>query len=115
MSSHESVYLNVQKGFALAGGGIERTLDSAQKEGLRGIRVLWRSEGFTPHAIAVNPQLAQEDTDRLQRALINLADTGSGRKILEGVNLQPLTSAEHSDWDDIRHLGLDFMQIEEDQ
>lgn len=113
--SHESVYLNVQKGFALAGGGIERTLDSAQKEGLRGVRVLWRSEGFTPHAIAVNPQLAQEFADLLQRALINLADSGAGREILEGVNLQPLTSAEHADWDDVRGLGLDFINIEADQ
>lgn len=115
VSSHESVYLNVQKGFALAGGGIERTLDSAQKEGLRGVRVLWRSEGFTPHAIAVNPQLAQEFADLLQRALINLADSGAGREILEGVNLQPLTSAEHADWDDVRGLGLDFINIEADQ
>lgn len=115
VSSHESVYLNVQKGFALAGGGIERTLNSAQKEGLRGVRVLWRSEGFTPHAIAVNPQLAQEHADRLQRALINLADSESGLEILEGVNFQPLTSAEHPDWDDVRGLGLDFIHTEPDQ
>lgn len=115
VSSHESVYLNVQKGFAPAGGGIERTLDSAQKKGLRGIRVLWRSKGFTPHAFAVHPELHEKETLKLKNALINLAESESGRKLLETINLQPLTTASHSDWDDIRGLGLIFIQSEDDQ
>jgi len=112
VASHESVYLNVERGFAPAGGGIERTLDSAQQDGLRGVRVLWRSQGFTPHAFAVSPQLAQEDAHRLQSALINLAQSESGRTMLQTLNLQPLTAAQNSDWDDVRSLELDFIKTE---
>ncbi len=36
VGSHESVYLNVAKGFAVAGGGIERTYHRALKTGLEG-------------------------------------------------------------------------------
>jgi len=115
VSSHESVYLNVQRGFAPAGGGIERTLNSAQKEGLRGVRVLWRSKGFTPHAFAVHPELPESDASKLQNALLNLSSSERGRKLVEKVNLKPLTSANHADWDDVRGLGLNFIRLEGEQ
>jgi len=110
VSSHESVYLNVERGFAAAGGGIVRTLDSAEKQGLRGLRILWKSHGFTPHAFAVHPDLSQEDMASFQNALLSIADTTDGLAILETLNLRPMTTARDSDWNDVRALGLNFLE-----
>jgi len=110
VGSHESVYLNVSKGFAAAGGGIERTFNSALKEGLSGVRVLWRSEGFTPHAFAAHPNLDDRRKEAFRNLLIGLADSEEGRALLARANLGRLIRAEDSDWNDIRALGLEFIK-----
>ncbi|GAA0846246.1 phosphate/phosphite/phosphonate ABC transporter substrate-binding protein [Marinobacter szutsaonensis] len=110
VGSHESVYLNVSKGLAAAGGGIERTFNSALKEGLSGVRVLWRSEGFTPHAFAAHPNLDDRRKEAVRDLLIGLADSDEGRALLARANLGRLTPAEDSDWNDIRALGLEFIK-----
>jgi len=110
VGSHESVYLNVSKGFAAAGGGIERTFNSALKEGLSGVRVLWRSEGFTPHAFAAHPNLDDRRKEAFRNLLIGLADSDEGRSLLARANLERLIRAEDSDWNDIRALGLEFIE-----
>lgn len=111
VSSHESVYLNVQKGFVEAGGGIERTFNSAVAEGLTGVRVLWRSKAYTPHAFAVHPELPQEQRLRIQAALTSLGNSDEGLALLNRANLQNLVSARDKDWDDVRRLGLDFIEV----
>lgn len=110
VGSHESVYLNVQRGFAEAGGGVERTLAIAMREGLDGVRVLWRSPGYTPHAFAVAPKMDPILMASIQSLLVGLGDTEEGLSLLDRAHLKPLVPAEDSDWDDIRRLGLDFIK-----
>lgn len=112
VSSHQSVYLNVARGFTAAGGGVERTFNSSVRDGLEGLRVLWRSEGYTPHAFAVHPDLPEDEVSAIRAALTGLAATEEGRPLLERASLKPLVSARDSDWDDVRQLGLDFIKIE---
>ncbi|MBD3657786.1 MULTISPECIES: phosphate/phosphite/phosphonate ABC transporter substrate-binding protein [Marinobacter] len=109
VGSHESVYLNVAKGFAVAGGGIERTYHRALKTGLEGVRVLWRSKGYTPHAFAVHPDVEPEWGRRLQQLLVALGQNEDGRALLERLNVSPIVPAADSDWDDVRGLGLDLI------
>ncbi|TNE79562.1 MAG: phosphate/phosphite/phosphonate ABC transporter substrate-binding protein [Gammaproteobacteria bacterium] len=113
VSSHDSVYLNVSRRFAQAGGGIERTFNSALENGLTGVRVLWRSRGFTPHAFAVHPDVSGESEKTIQAALVGLSASDRGQKLLHGINIGPLEQAENDDWDDIRSLGLDFIKTEQ--
>ncbi|EMP54517.1 phosphonate ABC transporter periplasmic phosphonate-binding protein [Marinobacter santoriniensis NKSG1] len=110
VGSHESVYLNVQRGFAGAGGGVERTLAIAMRERLDGVRVLWRSPGYTPHAFAVHPDMDPVLMQTVQSLLVNLADTDEGRSLLDRAHLKPLVRAADSDWNDVRQLGLDFIK-----
>ena len=114
VSSHESVYLNVQKGFAAAGGGIERTFNLAVAEGLTGVRVLWRSEGYTPHAFAVHPELPKHQRLRIQAALTDLGNSEEGLALLKRANLRTLVPAGDRDWDDVRALGLGFIRTKGD-
>lgn len=111
VSSHESVYLNVSRNFAAAGGGIERTFSSAVGDGLKGLRVIWRSKKYTPHAFAVHPDLREGEVSAIQAALANLGNDEAGRQLLDQANLKSLIPALDSDWNDIRKLGLDFMRL----
>ncbi|WP_278802231.1 phosphate/phosphite/phosphonate ABC transporter substrate-binding protein [Marinobacter nauticus] len=113
VASHESVYLNVQKGFAAAGGGIERTFNAAVADGLTGVRVLWRSEGYTPHAFAVHPDLPDAQWLPIQAELTGLANSEEGALILKRANLKPLVPAEDDDWNDVRGLGLNFIKAKD--
>lgn len=109
VSSHDSVYLAVDKGFYTAGGGIVRTLTAMPANIQNNLRVLWRTEKYTPHAIAVHPDLPLEIREKLTLALTSLAQTPDGEKLLQGINLKEIERANNDDWDDIRSLGIDLL------
>ncbi|MFO8141833.1 MAG: phosphate/phosphite/phosphonate ABC transporter substrate-binding protein [Marinobacter sp.] len=113
VSSHESVYLNVARGLAVAGGGIERTFNSPLSSGIEGLRVLWRTQGYTPHAFAVHPNLSSSETLAVQRALTTLGEHEHGRDLLSQASLGTLDAAANDDWDDVRALQLDFLTAED--
>ncbi len=102
VSSHDSVYLNVAKGHYAAGGGIRRTLEALRPEVRDALRVLWETEGYTPHAIAVSPRVPAAVAQAVLTALMALETEAP--ELLRGAALGPLTRAEDSDWDDVRAL-----------
>ena len=108
VASHDSVYLNVAGGHFAAGGGIRRTLEAVNPEVREQLRVLWETEGFTPHAIAVGPQVPERDAQAVGRALLALADAAP--ELLKEAALGPLTLAKDGDWDDIRALDVDRLR-----
>ena len=108
VASHDSVYLNVAGGHFAAGGGIPRNLAALNPE-LRGqLRVLWATPDFTPHAIAVSPQVPERDAQAVGQALVAL--TSVAPELLQSAALGPLTRAQDSDWDDIRALDIDRLR-----
>ena len=107
VSSHDSVYLNVAKGLAPAGGGIMRTfrgMDEAVREELE---VLWETPGYTPHAFAVHPRVEPGVRASVTAALLGLDDDEAGRALLEPLNVDALRAAVDADWDDIRALRIE--------
>jgi phosphonate transport system substrate-binding protein len=110
VSSHDSVYLSVSKGFFPAGGGIMRTYNNTSPEVKAKLKVLWTTPGYTPHAIAIRPNLDQTVADKIQQALIDMNKDEEGRKLLLSVKFNPLEIAKSSDWDDVR--GLDIQLLE---
>ena len=108
VASHDSVYLNVAGGHFAAGGGIRRTLEAVNPEVREQLRVLWETEGFTPHAIAVGPQVPERDAQAVGQALLALADAAP--ELLKEAALGPLTLAKDGDWDDIRALDVDRLR-----
>ncbi|MEM0912600.1 MAG: phosphate/phosphite/phosphonate ABC transporter substrate-binding protein, partial [Pseudomonadota bacterium] len=71
VSSHDSVYLNVQRGIFPAGGGVVRTLNATRPEVKEQLRVLWKSPGFTSHAIATNANVSNSTRAALLEAMLN--------------------------------------------
>lgn len=106
VSSHDSVYRAVAKGLYPAGGGVIRTLNNVDSEIRQQLRVLWTSQGYTPHAIAFHPRVAEQDARQLQQALVSLETKDSGVALLKNIKLKGFEIAEDGDWNDVRSLEL---------
>lgn len=106
VSSHDSVYLNVSKGFFVAGGGVIRTFNNMPEAIRARLKIFWTTQPYTPHAIAVSPTLSFEDRTALQSALENLHTTDKGREILKNLGMEAFVVAHHMDWDDVRNLHI---------
>ena len=94
----------------LAGGGVVRTFNNVAPESRDQLRVLWQTEGFTPHAIATHPAMPPATREALQAALIQMQGDEAGRELLKGIGIQGWQAATDSDWDDVRGLQLDLLQ-----
>jgi phosphonate transport system substrate-binding protein len=110
VKSHDSVYLAVSRGIYPAGGGIQRTFDNISEATRAGLRILWTTPGFTPHAFAAHPRLSAATVEALVKVLAAMGRDADGRKLLGNLNFQPIGPARDQDWDDVRGLGIDLLQ-----
>lgn len=102
--SHESVYRAVAAGQVEAGGGIDRTFESAEPELRAALRVLHVTHGYTPHAFAAHPRLTGAMRMRLAAAL---AEAGAARPdLLPALGVAGFRPARDGEWDDVRKLGI---------
>ncbi|AMJ88958.1 phosphate/phosphite/phosphonate ABC transporter substrate-binding protein [Alteromonas sp. Mac1] len=104
--SHDSVYLNVQRGFFNAGGGIIRTFNGVDDNTRSALRILWESDGYTPHAIATHPRVTDTQRDALLTALLTLSEDEDNKQLLKNVGFKGFISSVGEDWDDVRALGI---------
>lgn len=109
VQSHDSVYRAVAAGLYPAGGGVRRTLAAMEAPVAAQLRVLWESDGYTPHAFAVHPAMPESLAAELQLALLALEDEPQGRELLAGIKFKGMQVAEDGDWDDVRALGIDLL------
>lgn len=109
VSSHDLVYLNVLRGNYVAGGGVFRTLHNMDGGTRDGLRVLWTTDGYTPHAIAAHPRVPDKVMAAAQQALVELDGSMAGQAMLQRLQLNGFDAAADADWDDVRQLGLDAL------
>jgi phosphonate transport system substrate-binding protein len=110
VSSHDSVYRTVEQGIFVAGGGVMRTFNNMAPEIRDQLRILWRTEGFTPHAVASHPTMQSDTRNALQAALLEMSHEPEGRQLLAAMGINGWQAADDSDWDDVR--GLKLKQLE---
>lgn len=106
VSSHDSVYLSVSKGFFVAGGGVMRTFNNTAPEVREKLRVLWTTPTYTPHAIAVHPRVKPETVAKLKQALLEMNTDPEGQRLLKTINFKGIELAQNADWDDVRGLNI---------
>ena len=107
VTSHDSVYLNVAKGRFVAGGGVMKSLQRAAPEVRENVRVLWASDGYTPHAVVANSTVDPKIINAVQQALVSLHDYPNGLAMLNKIMMKSFTAAQDSDWDDVRRITTD--------
>jgi phosphonate transport system substrate-binding protein len=106
VKSHDSVYLAVEKGFFKSGGGILRTFNAVPGDINKALHVLWESNGYTPHAFATHPKMAQNHREAILKALIAISDDTSKSWVLDGLGFNGFIPSNDSDWNDVRALGI---------
>lgn len=107
VASHDSVYLNVVRGFYPAGGGILRTFEMLDEDARKQLRVLWTTPPYTPHAFAAHPQLPAGIAQKLLAAMTALSQDDEGRSLLKSLGMvKGITTARDADWDDVRKLKI---------
>lgn len=102
VSSEQSVYLNIAKGFFTAGGGVLNTLEYTSNAVKDDLRILWTSKDYPTYAFAHNKALDEASVRLIQHALIQLAITPKGQQQLQALGLSPLIPASHDDWHSLR-------------
>lgn len=108
--SHDSVYRAVLSGALPAGGGVLRTFNNQADEAKAKLRIIYRTDGYTPHAFAVHQRLGLATTTRIQKALIRTATEKPA--LLKALGMKGLEPAQDQDWDDVRGLNLTRAQTE---
>jgi len=113
VSSHDSVYLNVSRGFYAGGGGIVRTLNALDPQVGDKLHVIWESKAYPPHAFAALAGLRPEVAQAFLAHMAALEQDDAGRKMLAVLRFKGLEAASDAEWDPIRALNLDVIQPKE--
>lgn len=105
VASHDSVFKTVLKGVYPAGGSIEALYEALKPAQRDQLRILWRSSGNSPHAIAAHSRVPKAVVHNIKTALIALEQNPRGRELLATLNFKGIVSASDADYADIRALS----------
>lgn len=112
VKSHSSVYLNVALGLTDAGGGIEKTLSQQPREVKDQLRVLYKTQGVSPHPIVVHPRVPADVQARVIAAFLDLGANTLGQMQLAKVPIRKIGKTSLQDYEDIRSLDLNEFYVE---
>lgn len=109
VSSHDSVYQTVARGIYPAGGGVVRTLNNVHPDVKKQLKVLWTTQGYTPHAFAAHQRVNAELLKQIQGAMVSMENSETGKKLLKSIKLKGIIAADNHDWDDVRALEISLL------
>lgn len=105
--SHDSVYRAVSAGIMPAGGGVMRTFNTVDPEIKAQLKIVYKTDGYTPHAFAAHPDVPAPKVTAVYDAMAT-ASTAS----LNALGMAGIEAATNEDWDDVRALNLTDSQTE---
>ena len=111
VSYHDSVYLTVAKGIYPAGGGITRTLNNVADNTKNSLRILWKTEQFTPHAFAAKPGIDSKALQKISEIMFDMSKNPEGKNALASLDFYGIEKAQDNDWDDVRALKIDQIEL----
>jgi len=108
VSSHDSVYRAVARGFNPAGGGVMRTFDTVNPKVREQLRILWKTPGYTSHAIAAHPRLSADFVEQVVKLLVEMDKRPESAQLLKNLKIKGFETAEDATWNDVRELNIDI-------
>ena len=109
VSSHDSVYRTVAAGIYPAGGGVLRTFNNVDEDIRNQLRILYTTDGYTPHALAAHPRVPMRQIALIRDCLIAMNDDAEGSALLKTINFSSVVDADHADWGDVRALNINLL------
>lgn len=104
VDTHTQGYSLVANGAVDAAGGVLRTFNSLSPKIQSRLRILWTSEGVTPHAFIIHPRVNVIVKQRILDAILGFSETPKGVAFYKALHMMPFEKAKNSDWDDVRQL-----------
>lgn len=112
VKTHSSVYLNVAKGLADAGGGVQKTL-AEQDDAVRdALRVVYTTRPMPSHPVSAHPRVAGPVREAVRRALLDLAATPAGQALLAEVPMTRPVAASIDDYTIMQDWRLEKYWVE---
>lgn len=105
--THSSAYLHVATGLAVAATGVDKTLQEQPADVRDALRVVFRTQDYASHPIAVHPRLPPEVGRKVQRALLELAATPQGAALFARIPMTRPVEACAADYEALAALRLD--------
>lgn len=96
VQTHVNAYRAVIRGDNPAAGGIRSTLDREPSEVRDKLRVLYETPSTASHPVAVHPRVNASIRNAVRNALLKIAKTEAGSKLLDGVSLDGLVAADYA-------------------
>lgn len=112
VKTHDSVYLNVLLGEAVAGAGVQKTLDQQRPEYKSALKIIHKTREFSPHPIAAHPGVPEEVRQAVKTALLKLGKTDEGRKVLARVPIMQIGETSMEDYLPLETLGLERFYVQ---
>jgi phosphonate transport system substrate-binding protein len=110
VKSHDSVYRAIIAGLFPAGGGVLRTFNNVPEADRAKLRVLYRTDAYTPHAFAAHPRIDPSVVDGLTGMMAAMA--ADRPALLKALGMHGIQTAADVDWNDVRSLRLSQSQTE---
>lgn len=115
VKTHSSVYLNVATGAADAGGGVQKTLEE-QDPGIRdALRIIYTTRSIPSHPVSAHPRVPKPAREALRKALLEMATTAEGQRLLAAVPMTQPVAASIDDYRVVQELGLERYWVEQAQ
>jgi phosphonate transport system substrate-binding protein len=109
VNSHDEVYRNIVAGRFVAGGGIMRTFNTLPDYFREQLKIIWTSQGYTPHAIATHPRVNDDIRQKLLASFLAVSKSEKASELLIPLLMKGFTAAEDKDWNDVRSLNIQLM------
>lgn len=108
VGTHANTYRHVILGDATAGGGVNNTLANESEEVRQRLRVLYETPGVAPHPLAAHPRVSTGVRQAIADALLGLAASEDGRRLLAAVQMpQPRFADYARDYLPLERLRLE--------
>lgn len=115
VKTHSNVYRGVILGEAIAGGGVNKTLDNEPEVVRQQLSVLYESPGYRSHPVIASPQLPPAIRKLILERFLALSHTEAGRVLLAGVHLnEPIAVSYQQDYRPLERLGLEKLVVLDD-
>jgi len=85
---------------------VKRTFAATDPAVREQLRILWTTDRFTPHALAVHPRVPDALASDIQSVLATLDSPDDHPAVLGPIKFNGWVPAGDADWDDVRALGL---------
>lgn len=105
--THSSVFMHVINGFADAGGSVQKALGEQDSRIQDTLRVLYQTGELPSHPLAAHKRVPPAVRKKVRAAMIELADSEEGRRLLERIPMRRPVAARLQDYDVLKTLRLE--------